>query len=345
MKTSLSRALVATIVMAYAALAGAQPLACASRQGGAGARIDEASFVRLGGIEQFVTLRGDDRGNPVLLHVHGGPGIAFSAFAAEFAAFEADFTVVQWDQRGSGCTYGRAGEATSELALGQLVADGVELAEQLGARFGGRKIVVLGHSFGSVVAIDMVRRAPLRFALYVGTGQFASFARAVDAQVAELRERAAGDVDLLSQLDALSALDSRSLQKFGGVNRLLPSRMPAPDVAFMQRLPARAAELMAPEELAAWGAGRQASGSQLIRQISGLDLFAAASRVEVPFLVIQGSGDLNTPTVVARAYFDQVEAPAKELVVIEGAGHFPHLTHTPEFLTVLRAYASRFATP
>ena len=56
-----------------------------------------------------MTIRGDDRTNPILLHVHGGPGIAFSAFMTEFAPYEADFTVVQWDQRGAGCTFGRHG--------------------------------------------------------------------------------------------------------------------------------------------------------------------------------------------------------------------------------------------
>ena len=346
MKTLLCRVLGVTIALAHVALsaaANAQPMACASRSSGDGAGIDEASFMPLGGIEQFVTIRGDDRSKPVLLHVHGGPGIAFSAFAAAFARYEADFTVVQWDQRGSGCTFGRHGEATPELSFDRLTKDGIELAERLSARFGGRKIIVLGHSFGSIVAIEMVRRAPERFALYVGTGQFGGFARTVEAQIEKLRERSAGDASLTSELDALAALDSQSLQKFGGVNRLLISHMPPPDVAFMQRLPARAAELMAPAELAAWQAGRQASGSGLIPQIVGVDLFATARRVEVPFLVIQGGDDLITPAGVARSYFEHVEAPAKEFVIIAGAGHFPHVTHAPQLLTPLRAYASRFA--
>jgi proline iminopeptidase len=250
---------------------------------------------------------------------------------------------VQWDQRGSGCTFGRDGEVTADLTLDRVARDGIELAEHLGARFGGRKIVVLGHSFGSIVAIEMARRAPVRFALYVGTGQFASFAGVVEAQIAELRERSAGNADLITQLDALTALDSQSLQKFGGVNRLLPSYMPAPDVAFMQQLPSRAAQLMAPAELAAWQSGRQVSGSTLIRQIAGVDLFVSARRVEVPILIIQGSDDLNTPTDAARSYFEHVEAPAKEFVVIDGSGHFPHLTHVPQFLAALRFHARRFA--
>jgi pimeloyl-ACP methyl ester carboxylesterase len=336
---------IASAFLVLSAAAHGQPSACTPRASG-GARIEEASFVSLGGIEQFVTIRGDDRSNPVLLHVHGGPGIAFSAFTAEFAPYEADFTVVQWDQRGAGCTFGRNGEPTSDLTLEKLASDGIELAGYLRSRFGGTKIIVLGHSFGSAVAVDMVRRAPGHFALYAGTAQLASFARTLESQLAHLRGLAAGDADLLAQLDALAALDSQILQKFGGVNRILQGgRLPAIDVAWLQGLSARAAEVMGPKHLADWQAGRQFSGNRLIAQIAAVDLFATARRLEVPFLIIQGRDDLITPTDVAKAYFDQVEAPAKEFDVIDGAGHFAHLTRTPQFLSALREHSSgAFAT-
>jgi len=330
---------------ALSAVVEAQPRACATRPSSGGAGIDEASFVQLGGIEQFVTIRGEDRNNPVLLHVHGGPGVAFSAFSAEFAPYEADFTVVQWDQRGSGCTFGRHGEATPDVTLDRLASDGIELAAYLRSRFDDRKIIVLAHSFGSIVGVEMIRRAPEHFALYVGTGQFASFAATVDAQIARLRESAAGDAELISQLDALAALDPKGLQKFGAVNRLTQSRAPAVDVAFMQGLQSRAAEAMSPKELADWQAGRQAFTPRLLQQIAGVDLFATAPRLDVPFVVIQGSDDWNTPADAARAYFEQVEAPSKDFVLVEGAGHFAHLSHTPQFLSALRKHAGRVFAP
>jgi len=339
MKTRLGCVLGLILAAEYVApSAHAQPTSCEARPGGDGPRIDEAGFVPLGGLEQFVTIRGDDRTNPVLLHVHGGPGIAFSAFTSDFASYEADFTVVQWDQRAAGCTFGRNGEGP-ELTLDRLASDGVELARHLRGRLGGSKIVVLGHSFGSIVATEMVRRAPDEFSLYVGTGQFGSFARNLDSQIAHLRASAAGDAALLAQLEAVDALDSRSTQKFGAVNRLVQSRMPAADVGFMQGLPSRAAAVMGAQALADWQAGRQASGSRLIQQVAGVDLFASAPRLAVSFVVIQGGDDHITPTDAAREYFDALEAPAKDFVVVEGAGHFAHLTHAPQFLAALREHA------
>jgi pimeloyl-ACP methyl ester carboxylesterase len=321
----------------FAAICGAasaQTRACAPRSDSEGKRFEEAGFVVLGGIEQWVTIRGDDAVKPILLHVHGGPGIAFSAFVAEFAPYEAAFTVVQWDQRGAGCTFGRHGQDTPDVTLDRLARDGIELAEFLERRLPDASIIVLGHSFGSIVATEMVRRAPEHFAAYVGTGQFASFARTVDAQIAYMRERAAdGDAQSIAELDELGTLDSRTLAKFGAVNRLLATRGPAVDAAFLQRLQARAAEVMGSKELADWHEARSAAAARLVPELVGVDLFS--HRLEVPFVVIQGRDDPNTPTNLARAFFAHVEGRDKKIVVIEGAGHFPHLTHTEEFLAAL----------
>jgi pimeloyl-ACP methyl ester carboxylesterase len=326
---------IATGHLAVLPYAAAQTLGCEARSSGVSERVEEARFIPIGGIEQWITIRGDNQHNPVLLHVHGGPGIAFSAFTDEFAPYETDFTVVQWDQRGAGCTFGRYGQEAPELTLDRIARDGIELAEYLERRLPNARIVVLGHSFGSIVATQMVSRAPEHFAAYVGTGQFASFTGTVDAQIAYLRQRAADDPELIAQLDGLRSLDSQSLAKFGSVNRLLASYGPAVDAAFMQRLQSRAAEVMTAKDLADWRAGRGASMGALIPQVNDVDLFATIGGLHVPFFLIQGRDDPNTPTDLAIAFFNRVEAPYKESVIVEGAGHFAHLTHSKEFLVAL----------
>src|SRR5262249_43515790 len=124
--------------------------------------IDEASYVSIGGISQWVTIRGQDRANPVLLFVHGGPGDVTNPWSfALFAPWERYFTVVQWDERGTGRTLRKNGPGdASTMTLDRMAQDGVELAEYLGKHLGKEKIIVVAHSFGSILGLRMVRTKP-----------------------------------------------------------------------------------------------------------------------------------------------------------------------------------------
>src|SRR5581483_1350730 len=137
-------------------------------------RIEEASFITIGGIEQWVTIRGDDRRHPVLLLLHGGPGDVQSPFVSTYAPYERDFVLVQWDQRGAGRTFAKNGAAG--VTRDRLVADGIDLAEQLHKRFAPAPLILFGHSWGSIVATAMAQQRPELFAAYVGTGQVTSWA-------------------------------------------------------------------------------------------------------------------------------------------------------------------------
>ena len=115
--------------------------------------IHEESFVRIGGIEQWITIRGENRNNPVLLLLHGGPGDATNPWGyAGFRNWLKYFTLVQWDQRGAGRTFGRNGaDAASTITIDRMVQDGVELTELLSKRLQKDKIVLVGHSWGSIL--------------------------------------------------------------------------------------------------------------------------------------------------------------------------------------------------
>nr|QQZ50009.1 hypothetical protein JKL49_25780 [Phenylobacterium glaciei] len=138
--------------------------------------IDEAGFVRLGGVEQWVTIRGDDRANPVILVVGGvgadGPGTVLSPFVDAFTPWERDFTVVQWDQRGAGKTFARAGRQVGpDFTVEGLTRDGLDLTAHLRDRFAKPRIVLLGTGFGSTVAARMALARPQAYLAYVGAGR------------------------------------------------------------------------------------------------------------------------------------------------------------------------------
>ena len=143
----------------------------------AGQPVDEAGFVAIGGIRQWVTVSGRDCASPVVLIVHGGPGNPNTPFAHNlFGDWAKDFTVVQWDQRGSGKTYGQNRPAEDEpLTMDRLAADGVEMARYATQRLGKRKVILMGGSWGSALAVNMAMAAPQLFHAYVGTAQLANY--------------------------------------------------------------------------------------------------------------------------------------------------------------------------
>jgi pimeloyl-ACP methyl ester carboxylesterase len=136
------------------------------------AGVQEGEFVDIGGIKQWVQIRGEDRDNPVLLFVHGGPGGTTLPISSGWRPWEKHFTVVQWDQRGAGRTYGAAGDTLGPtMTLERMTQDGVELAEYLRIHLHKDKIVLVGHSWGSFLGIHIVKQRPDLFYAYVGTGQ------------------------------------------------------------------------------------------------------------------------------------------------------------------------------
>jgi pimeloyl-ACP methyl ester carboxylesterase len=313
--------------------------ACASAPEAPAQRIEESVFVTVGGIDQLITIRGDDTRKPVLLLVHGGPGDAQSFFIETYAPYEKDFVLVQWDQRGAGRTFEKLGPATPDLTLERQVDDGVDLARQLRKRFPKNDLIVLGHSWGSVIATGMVQKQPALFDAYVGTGQVATWAAGVQWQFDFLKERARANNDAaaLASLEAIGKPDPRNIVQYFTFSRPLRSHMNDSDKAWFANMKAIAARGGATEtDIETAGKGMDFSGGKLIQTMIREDLVSTAPRFETRYCVIQGEHDLSTPTAPAKAYFDIVTAPKKRYAVIEGAGHFALATHQAAFIAEMK---------
>src|SRR5213593_1339313 len=154
--------------------------------------IDEAKYVEVGGIQQWITIRGENRNNPVLLFLHGGPGDATNPWGyAVLRSWLKFFTVVQWDQRGTGRTLGKSGPSVAPtITIDRMTQDGIELAETLRRTLEKDKIVLVGHSWGSILGVFMAKARPELFYAFVGTGQVADPTRNYAVAHAALVERA-----------------------------------------------------------------------------------------------------------------------------------------------------------
>jgi len=309
--------------------------------------IDEAGFVRIGGIDQWVTIRGEDRSNPVILILHGGPGLAYSPLFAWFRPWERWFTVVQWDQRGAGKTYGRYGKATPSLSRETIVSDGIALSDYLRGHLHKDRIVLLGHSWGSTVGLEMVARRPDLFAAYVGTGQVVDAAQEVAAHAMALdAARKANDDGAVRALQAVQPPYATARQMMAAHMRA-SAYAPAAERAYVTRsLPTA---LFAPgyslTDLYDNGAAGLYSIGPLYRDVSSFDAHRLGASFAVPVIIIQGDLDNVTPTASVRDYFDEIAAPRKDLVVLPGDGHMALLTDPDRVLAVLVARVRTRSAP
>src|SRR5579871_4439117 len=169
----------------------------------------EEGFVRISGIDQWVAIRGRDRSRLAILFLHGGPGEAQSPLLSVFAPWEELYVVAQWDQRGSGKTFEKVGVSTPNMTLEQLTQDTIEVAQYVLSRLGVRKLILVGHSWGSILGLCAARSRPEVFHALVGTAQVVSGKKTLESVrlSALARAQAAGDTQAVAELNSYSAVD------------------------------------------------------------------------------------------------------------------------------------------
>ena len=174
--------------------------------------IVEQRFVKVGGIDQWIQLRGEDRDNPVLLVLHGGPGWPNAVFSLPLRPWERYFTVIQWDHRGAGKTLRRTGKAGSgEMTFDCRVADAIELIEFLRAHLGVDKVIVLAESMGTLTGLPLVKRRPDLVHALVATDLYVAMAanEARKYQLTMDRLRSAGNAKGVTALEEIGADPAR----------------------------------------------------------------------------------------------------------------------------------------
>ena len=299
-----------------------------------------AEYVELGGIEQWVSMRGSSERNPIILIVHGGPGFSNAAHTSAFDSWQDHFTIVDWDQRGAGRTFLRNGpEGSGQISIERVAQDGIELGRYLARHFERERVVVLGLSFGTIIALKMVTTEPSLFQAYVGTGQLVNRADGDALGYREtLREaRRVNNQEAVRALEVLGAPPWPDAETWNAAKGWA-GRMTRPeDPSSRIRLNAMMEELLdqgyAPEELKGIIDGARYTVSQLAPHQSDFDARVFATRLEVPVFVFQGENDLNTATGLAIEWFDAIEAPRKELHIVAGGSHGAFYANAEEFLT------------
>jgi len=294
--------------------------------------VERLETVRIGGINQWLSIRGVDRRNPILLMIHGGPGYVSMPTSWYFQrGWEDYFTVVQWDQRGAGKTYtsNDPAQVAPTMTRERMVADAEEVIGWLRKEFKKEKIFVLGHSWGSYIGLSIAQRHPEWLHAYVGAGQLINGPESERRgwQFALERAERAGNKLAIKELQSIAPyaqpgrpvtlkdlyLQRKWLGEYGGA----VSRR----TGFSAEI---AAVALSPEytdaDLAQIWKGNEYSANALLIDVLNLNL-NDVTVFKCPVFIFNGRDDYNVSSSVAAEWFARVDAPAKSLVWFEHSAH------------------------
>jgi pimeloyl-ACP methyl ester carboxylesterase len=316
--------------------------------------VERLERVRIGGIDQWVSIRGRDKRNPVLLFIHGGPGYISMPMSWWFSRdWEEYFTVVQWDQRGAGKTYllNDPAKIAPTLSLHRMVDDAEEMADWTRKELGKKKIFVVGHSWGSYLGLQLAKRHPEWLYAYIGVGQLTDgpeserrgWAFAIDAA------RRAGNKEAVNELEAIAPYFSPShpsslkgiytqrkwLDLYGGV-------MAHRDGNSAESALARLSPDYTDDEIPRIWEGNDFSEQYLLAQVLSLNL-TDIRKLDCPLIIFAGRYDVNVNSQVVAEWFANVNAPSKQLVWFENSAHLPMTEEPGKFLISLVRYARPIA--
>jgi pimeloyl-ACP methyl ester carboxylesterase len=294
--------------------------------------IDEARAVEIGGIRQWITVRGRDRRNPILLVIHGGPASVELANRYLFEDPWTDyFTVVEWDQRGAGKTYGLndPGVVGPTITKARMIEDAEEVTAWLRRTYGRDKIFVMGHSWGTVLGMSLAQRRPEWLYAYIGVGQIINmkegekigYAFALDAAKAARNAQAVKELEAIAPYpaaDGAITLDMIGTQRkwnlyYGGLTH------GRDNYAYWDR-----AQALSPDysdtDVANIDKGSALTLPRLLPELAQVN-FDGVTRLDCPVVIFAGRHDYTTPSTLAAKWLERVKAPSKRLVWFENSAH------------------------
>lgn len=296
--------------------------------------IQEHITIEVNGIQQELSIRGENKENPVILFLHGGPGspVGYLDYIWQ-PELNKDFTIVSFDQRGCGRTYytNPEAEVSRELILEDI--DGI--VEYLQQRFGQEKIVIMGHSWGTILGTMYTYSHPEKVSSYIGIGQVVNIYEGEEVAYEEAIKRAnihndSEYIEVFKENYDQFCTDREIGEAFVTYRNMEPKYLKGDkEKAVMALIPAFLTSPTLKLQDAKWFFID--SNKVLLDETNTLtkSLFEFNANdmleYEVPMYFISGSSDYTTPFQLAEEYCKSITAPDKKMIIIEGAGHNPYL--------------------
>ncbi|MEO8765471.1 MAG: alpha/beta hydrolase [Ginsengibacter sp.] len=302
-------------------------------------QINVKKFIIINGIEQWITIKGDDISRPVILFLHGGPGSSLTPYAdAIYGQWAKEYVLVQWDQRGSGKTYGRNAPVelsadylkSNPLTIEKITADGIEVAEYIIKHLGKQKIILLGTSWGSIIGVQMAVKRPDLFYAYIGHSQVVNPSQDLIYACRKVYKMAQEENDTVStgRLDSIGLPPYEDPKNAGKLLRIIKK------YERKNSTPGPASWLIISPEYDNEKDNRDRyDGDDYsfvnyvgykrlgIKPMNTINLLANDLEFKIPVYLIQGAEDILTPKEITKEYFDKIKAPEKKFILIPKAAH------------------------
>lgn len=303
--------------------------------------------VPLNGTTQGMFIQGESPGKPVLLFVHGGPGMPEYWLTQRYPVrLDKFFTVAWWEQRGAGLSY-RPRIPPEKMTAEQFISDTLAVSEYLRDRSGHDRIYLMAHSWGSYVGLQAAAQAPDLYHAYIGIAQIAyqiaSEEAAYEYMLRQYSEM--GNARMFRRLEAgpvtrttiplpasYNAARDRAMHGLGiGTTRDMRS------VVTGLFLPSwRFPEYTLREKVNLWRGKVFSRRSGLWNEMLGTDLTKRVTALRLPAYFLHGRYDLTVAYELSRAYARQLAAPLKGFYTFQNSAHSPMFEEPERTLRILR---------
>ena len=300
-------------------------------------------YIKLGGVKQCILIRSHNKNNPILLYFHGGPGTSELPLIRHFNnELEKYFTVVYLEQRGTGKSFNKK-IFDDSLNIDQFVYDGYELSKYLLKRFNKEKLILVGHSWGTIISTKLALKYPEMYYSYVGIGQVVnmqkgeqnSYAYALDKALESNNQKA---IKALKKINVPSYLtisnnsnwfaqlktERKWLSYYGGVIHNQKNYKQFTKIY----LKSSEYSLL---DMIKFARGSVSSLKHLWPEIMDVNLLNDHTDFKIPVYFVQGKYDYNCPSELVHEYYNKITAPKKELYIFEESAHNPNFEENSKF--------------
>lgn len=313
-----------------------------------------SGYINVRGDEQYLKIRADDTNKPILLYLHGGPFEAKTpAIDMYYKKLQKDFIVVYWDQRGSGKSYSKESKIEN-FSIDMFVEDAKEVTEYLCKKFAKEKIYIHGHSWGSILGLNLVKKYPQYYYAYIGDGQVVNmqnrWSDSYDLLIKKFEED--NKKNKIKKMKKIEKPDIEKIEKYYEksevkISDIVEMKKNVKYINYLNKTRNSSYSIIKPYILGArleltWAYNpilnifRKRNDTNLTLEIIKENFMEESLIFDIPIYFFVGKHDLITPYTQVEKYFEIIEAPKKDLIWFEKSAHTPHIEESKKFYDMMK---------